>query len=265
VTGIDELVRETLTADAETHHATGDLAARSIATGRRIRRRRQAGIATVSLASVAMIVGGSLAIAGVTGHDSRNTDSISVGHHGGGKPNGGTVSKPAAKPWWKSWSTDRAYGDPPSPAFVTAATSGGPATVYASGTMPDGTEFVAYTVNGDRHHVAEYTQGWNNSPDFGQAAGEGPTAGATAQYLTVESPTAVSGGESGHGTSQWLIVVGRPGTTRASYSADGKTWQATDVQDGIAVLRLPSQAPPTAQIKLGDDIGEYVVGPLVLP
>ena len=195
-----------------------------------------------------------------------------VGGHAGGKtavvraathPSSGP--QPGASPWWQTWPTDRVYGGKPSEGFLSAAESGDPATLYASGTMTDGTDFVvAYNPKVDSDHVPDYVQGWNNTTDFGQAVAEGPTAGADAQYLTVESPT-LKAHQQVNDASQWLIIVARPGTTDASYSADGTSWQPMDVEHGIAVLQLPAIAPQTSQVRLSDDTGQYVSGPLALP
>lgn len=248
MTGIDELIRDVLSADAAAQPQPADLAARSMKMGQRIRRRRHVGLSVAAVTAVVAMVGGSVAISDAVGH--RSTEA---------------VISPAAQPgtpWWKAWSTTRVFGTKPSDAFLNDPSVGN-GTIYASGTMTDATNFVVFQTQRDaaEDHIAEYTQGWNNVPDFGQAVSEGPKAGADAEYLTLESPTFQSG-QASNGSSQWLVVVAKPDTTAASYSADGTTWQPMQVQNGIAVLELPGIAPQTSQIRLSDAAGQYVEGPL---
>jgi hypothetical protein len=247
MTGIDELIRESLVATANEHAQPADLAARSIQQGQRIRRHRQAGVAVAALMSVVVVVGGSLAVAGVGPSHPGATQTIRA------------AGQPGSAAWSTIWPDNRVYGDPPTAKFLSDTAQG--AKVYASGTMPDGTNFEVSSVKG---RAPTFTQGWFNAADFGEAVGEGPTTGPQAEYFTLESPTYLAGRQD-VGTSQWLVVVGWPGTTSASYTADGANWQAMDVQNGIAALKLPALAPRSAQIALSDASGQYVDGPLFTP
>lgn len=265
MTGIDELVRETLTSDAATHHAPADLAPRSMAAGRWLRRRRQAGVAAVSLVSVAGVVVGSLALSGALGGGDKAI--VTPAHHGPGKHqsvthHGSSATDSSTGPWWSDWKTDRVYGDKPAQAFFDAVAPGDTITVYASGTTSDGTDFAMYVdkSTGDPRSQI-WQQGWNDQPDFGQpGASPVPDAG----YSAFESPTLATH-EKTNGTAQWLIVVGNPDTTNVAYSPDGTQWQPMDVENGIAVLKLPSAAPAGAQIRLASDTSRYYDGTLWLP
>jgi hypothetical protein len=271
MTDIDQLLRDVLSTDAQTQAHPSELTARSMVMGRRLRQRRRVGMASVAIASVGVIVGGSLAVSDAVGNHDHTSQKVIVPAAGGSpkahaKPRARTRAGADSTPWWQSWPTDRVYGDRPGAAYLTDP---GTSTVYASGTLPDGTDFIVeYDSKTDQHHVPDFTQGWNGVPDFGEAVGEGPTAGPDAEFLSLESPTLATGGpgaSAGSATSQWLVVVGRQGTTAASYSADGVTWQPMDVQNGIAVLKLPALAPTTAELELSDASGQYVDGPLVTP
>jgi len=275
MTDLDQLLRDVLSTDAQTQPQPSELTARSMVVGRRLRQRRRVGMASVAVASVGVIVGGSLAVSDAVGNHNHTSQKVIVPAAGGSpKAHAKVRAESRAKahagadatPWWQSWPTDRVYRDKPGAAYLTdPATS----TVYASGSLPDGTDFIVdYDSQTDQHHVPDFTQGWNGVPDFGEAVGEGPTAGPDAEFLSLESPTLATGGPGAaadSATSQWLVVVGRPGTTTASYSADGVTWQPMDVQHGIAVVKLPALAPTTAQLELSDANGQYVDGPLVTP
>jgi hypothetical protein len=253
MTSLDELIRTALQSTADEQGQPADLAANSMQAGRQIRRRRRMTVSVAAVASVVVLVGGSVAIADSIGHD-RKVQTIS----------------PLAQPPtpWQSWTPDRVFGAKPDDAFINAATQG-PAAILASGTMSDNTNFVAYV---DQHDsgpaagegsVPNFVQGWNNVDDFGEGASEGPKAGPDASYLALQSPT-LQAHQASDVSSQWLIVVGEPGTTAASYSADGTTWQPMQVQDGIAVLELPGIAPRGAQLRLSDASGQYATG-LVSP
>lgn len=262
MTAIDELLREVLDADAQTHTPTADLPRRCLASGRRLRRRRQAGLVSLSLLSVAGIVAGAVALASSSGNHSRrqiitpgHQASASVGSH---HANRGSQPKRSTRAW-TSWPTDRVFGAKPASGFFHPSSR---QEVFATGTMTDNTDFVVYGDPKDGNSAA-YLQGWNGVGDFGQSAGEGP-GGAQSAYLTAESPT-YAAHQNGGPARQWLIVVGRPGTVSASYSADGVNWQRMQVQHGIAVINLPGIAPRASQIRLSDANGQYVEGPLALP
>jgi hypothetical protein len=252
VTGLDELIRDVLSEEAEAQPEPTDLAARSMRQGRQIRRRRQVGFSAAAAASVVAIVGGSIAIAdSVAGHPARTQTVISA------------AGQPGSGPWWQTWKTDRVYGAKPgAPFFATLAR--GDSVTYASGTTPDGSDFALYLdANDGEPHAANWSQGWNDAADFGTSSQKDAP---DADYLAFESPTSETAGPDSDGAhTQWLIVAAAPGTTSASYSADGTTWTSMDVQDGIAVLKLPGIAPHSAHIRLTDASGQYEDGPLVTP
>lgn len=251
MTGLDELIRDVLHDDVAALSEPADLAQRSMRLGRRMRHRRQVGLAAAALGSAAVLVGGSLAIADHVGGRPSTVATVS------------TADQPQT-PWWKAWPKGRVYSAAPGAEFVKTPPLDTSA-IYASGTMPDGTDFALYLDPSESNpHQAQFLQGWNNVVDFGEAAGEGPQAGPDATYISLESPT-IQAGRDDVGSSQWLVVVGQPGTTSASYSADGTTWQPMTVDNGIAVLQLPGIAPRGAEIQLSDAGGQYVDGPLALP
>jgi hypothetical protein len=259
MTGIDELLRDVLSSDADTQAQPVDLTARSMRLGRRMRQRRTAGIAAVALTSVGVIVGGSLAVSAVVG-DHTNQTVVVPAAHGPGK---GAAHKKATAadgsiPSWTTWPADRRFGDKPADQFLGSAAAG---RIYADGTLADGTDFVLYGTPNEGMPIAWY-QGWNSTPDFGDAPGEGSALyDPYVPYFAMESPTFATGREQS-GKTQWLIVVGQPGTTTASYSADGITWQQMQTENGIAVIKIPAISPAAAQIRLSDADGQYVDGPL---
>jgi len=251
MTDLDELIREVLTTDAQTQLQPDGLTERSMRLGQRLRHRRRLGLAAAALGSVTALVAGSLVIADHVGGHPSNVATVS------------TADQPQT-PWWTAWPKGRVYSAAPGAEFMTAPPLD-TSKIYASGTLPDGTDFVAYLDPSESDpHQPQFLQGWNDIVDFGEAAGEGPQAGPDATYLSLESPTYQTGRDN-VGTTQWLVVVGQPGTTSASYSADGSTWQPMAVDDGIAVLQIPGIAPRGARIQLSDASGEYMNGPLALP
>lgn len=253
MTGLDELIRESLHTTADEQGQLADLSARSMSAGRQIRRRRKVGLSAVAVASAVAIVTGSLAIAGALPGQAGKAQTVF-----------GPASQPGSGPWWQTWKADRVYGQKPAAPFFATLAPGDTVTTYVSGTTPDGTEFALYLDAGiGEPHVAQWAEGSNGNANFGDSSQK---VAPDATYLAFESPTAdtVSREVTGART-QWLIVAGEPDTTSASYSADGTTWQSMDVQDGIAVLELPGIAPRGAQLRLSDADGQYADGAVVTP
>ena len=170
-----------------------------------------------------------------------------------------------ADPWWDTWTTDRYYGHVDA-AFLTAARptyneKAGPdkVTVYAAGTNPDGMQWVMFT-DPRNGHVMQWLEGHNNAPNYGESSGQ-VTPDATWTSWTV--PTEASQAGSGTKVEEWLIVVGRPGTTGIDYSPDGTTWQALTVDNGIAVMKVTTSTgfpPATAKVRMTDANGVYATG-----
>jgi hypothetical protein len=255
MTELDELIRTSLGSAAAEQGQPADLAERSMRLGRQIRRRRTVALSFVAATVVVVLVGGSVAIADSVSH-SRKVQTIS------------TAAQPLPKPSiaaWRSWPTDRVFGAKPGAHFFEGLPT---PTVYASGTLPDGMEFELFaTGEGASLMPVSDNAGWHDSALFGDNPGDGsPLYRSHAPYFAMESMTfdTWDHGREDHGSSQWLIVIGQPGTTSASYSADGTTWQSMRVEDGIAVLKLPTGAPRSAQIQLSEADGQYVDGPLVI-
>jgi hypothetical protein len=255
MTALDELIRTSLEATAAEQGQPADLAERSIQLGRQIRRRRKIALSVAAATSVVVLVGGSVAIADAVSHDHR-VQTIS------------TAAQPLAKPSvapWRSWPTDRVFGAKPGSHFFAGLPT---STVYASGTLPDGMEFELFATGESASAMPiSDNAGWHESALFGDNPGDGsPLYRSHAPYFAMESMTfdTWDHGREDRGSSQWLIVIGQPGTTSASYSADGTTWQSMQVEDGIAVLKLPTGAPRTAQIQLSEADGQYVDGPLAI-
>jgi hypothetical protein len=130
------------------------------------------------------------------------------------------------------------FGAKPGAAFFV----GDAAPLYASGTMPDGTQFALYG-GPNRGEPIDWHQGWNNTPDFGESPGaNSPLFRADAPYFGMESPTAATQAHPLTIHSQWLIIAARPGTTSAEYAVDGTSWQPMTVHQRIAMLRLDKRS-----------------------
>lgn len=263
MTDLDELIRETLSFDAATHDFSVDLAARSMADGRQIRHRRRVGQYIGSVLGAAFLVAGLLVtVRGVEHHDGHAIEPA----------DGGTglsvVNTNPSSPWWR-WPRDRIFGEKPNAAFFRSSHSNvTTAEIYACGTMPDGTDFEMGQAKGDPPHAPSFTQGWG-VPGFGEGAMQGPSVGAGAQYVAVESPTRAAHDD--FSRAQWLILVAKPGMTSANFSADGRSWRPMTVEHGIAVIELSSQTvkavspspghPSPAWISLSDRNGVYSQAP----
>jgi hypothetical protein len=258
VTGIDELIRETLTADAATHHTSGDLAERSMIAGRRLRLRRRAAMASVSLLSLGAVTLGSLV---ATGALSGSTQRIEAASDGGGNP-----PAPHGVPAWSTWPTDRVYGEKPGATFFQDLP--GSASLLASGTLPDGMQFrFDYQPHSDL--PIEDVAGFDDQPQWGDQPGAGNSLyRAHAPYFGYEFMTAATydnGAEDGN--TFWIVIAGQPGTTDAEYAEDGKTWEPMRIEHGIAVIKrhgANAGVPGTAMLHLEDSDGTYYEGPAAL-
>jgi hypothetical protein len=251
---VEDIVRSGLHDAAEQAAPIADLHVTAVQRGRRRRTvRRVATTGGVAL-SVAAIVGVGVVVAGNTGGGGNHV--VQVGNRGPG------VQRVVADPWWQTWTTDRHFGTI-DPAFLTAARptydgDGGPQpiTVYAAGTMTDGTQWVMFT---DPHdgHIMQWLQGWDNNPNFGEST-QTVTPEVTWTSWSIGNLAAHNGGTN---NQQWLIVVGQPGTTSIDYSADGTTWQPMDVRQGIGVVKITDGFPPaTSKVRLSNASGIYAVG-----
>jgi hypothetical protein len=228
-----------------------------VRAGRRSRHRRQAGFASISLASVAGIVAGSMALAGVFGSGNA---VVSPAHHGDGSPSVVTEVHPV--PEWSSWPPDRVYGTRPGAGFFTGIS---PTSVLGSGTLPGGMQFRFY-LTGQKGTPVMEDEGYRDQQIFGDEPAPGsPQFRPHAPYFAMVEMTAKTwdhGNEDGHG-GFWLVILGQPGTTSASYSANGLRWQPMHLEDGIAAIKVPwpdAGIPVTARIKLSDSGGLYAAG-----
>ncbi|HTW20908.1 MAG TPA: hypothetical protein VME70_11945 [Mycobacteriales bacterium] len=258
---LDELLRETLAGDVEGVALPLDLAEIATRRGQRIRRRRRTLTTAAATGSAGAVVVGAVAISAWAGRPAHSQVLL------GSRPSEPPVTRPSqashhhdAGLVWTNWPTDRRFGTAPSQAFLDAVDPGQPQTVYAEGTMSDGTEFVVSDPTADRGEVPGFVQGWNNVTDFGESVSVGPSM-TDGSYLAFQTPT-YDAGDLDTATTQWLVVVGAPDTRTASYSADGTSWTSMSVQEGIAVLKLPAIAPVDAQIRLTDGSGHTVQGGL---
>lgn len=262
MTGIEELIRETLATDAAGHHAADDLAGRSMRAGRRLRRRRTVERTALSLISAAGLVAGSLAVAGAVGGDRQ---VVIPAHHGNNNASD-LITVHATGPW-ADWPRDRVYGSKPTATFFRGLPTG--SSLLGSGTLPDGMQFsFAQTTNNDEP-VADIG-GIGNQPLWGDQPGAGdPAYRADAPYFGYEMMTAATydnGQEDGNG-GYWVVILGQPGTAAAELTVDGSTWRQMQVEHGIAVAKVHTPGagiPVTARIRLSDAAGLYADGPLTL-
>jgi hypothetical protein len=250
---VEELLRNSLHSEAGNAAPIADLLDTSIEQGRRKQRVRRTATVFGTVAAMG-IVGAGAVVVGNVGPSSTQTVTPSSGSDP-------TASEPVT-PWWQTWSTDRHNG-PVDATFLANArptyddeTSPEDINVWASGTAPDGTDWVMFTSHSTGHEI-EWLQGWDGSPDYGEST-QTTTPGIT--WTSFSTPTRAAH-DSGVGVQQWLIIVGRPGTTGIDYSPDGQTWRPLDVRDGIAVYKVPSGFPPAAaQVRLSDGSSVYATG-----
>lgn len=234
-----------------------DLPDAAIQRGRRRRTVRRVTTAGGVVLSVAAIGTTGAVVANNTGGGSSH--KLGVGSHNVG------TQHVVADPWWDTWTTDRYYGRV-DPAFLAAARpiydrAAGPEkiSVYAAGTNPDGLQWVMFT---DPHdgYVMQWLEGHNNAPSYGESSGQ-VTPDLTWTSWTVPTEATQSNGAAT--VEEWLIVVGRPGTTTIDYSPDGTTWQPIDVEHGIGVMKVATHTgfpPASAKVRLSDAGGVYATG-----
>jgi hypothetical protein len=246
---VDELLRSSLHSGAESTMPIDDLLGTTIARGRRRQRVRRAAAVGGSVMTVAALTGGAVAVASL-GPD--QTQSVTPG---------ATAPSDTTTPWWQTWTTGRHNG-PVNDTFLKAARPiYDPAnppediTVWATGSMPDGTDWVMYTSPHSGNEI-QWLQGWNGSPDYGESPNvETPDI----TWTSFESPT-LAAHDDYTLEQQWLIVVGRPGTTTISYAANGTDFTPMDVHDGIGVLKINGYVPTQAKVQLSDASGVYATG-----
>lgn len=250
---IEDLLRQDLHNQADAVSPIDDLLETSTTLGRRKQRGHRLVIGGSALAAAAVVVGGSLVVADAgSGHSAQ----VKIGPASGGP----TQSAAPAPVWWQSWPQGRHFG-PVDDQFLTNArptydTAKGPEkiTVWATGSEPDGSDWVMFTDPADGHRL-ERLQGWNGQPDYG----DGEDVADHATWFSWTAPTLDSHNDA-NSTSQFMIIVGKPGTTSISYAANGTDFTDLEVNDGIAVVRLPTFPPAAAVVKLSDADGVYATG-----
>ena len=245
---VDDLIRAGLHDIAEEVTPYPGLYADAVRRGRRHRAVRRTATASSAVLAVAAIAAGAVQLSGSDG-----TQTVSPSD---------SAQQVVTSPWWQTWTPNRLDGGL-SQAFLTAArptydVNAGPEpiTVYAGGTLPDGTQWVMFTDPTNRH-VMQWLQGWDDNPNFGEST----------QTVTpdVSWTSWAIGTRAAHNDSlndgRWLIVVGRPGTTSIDYSPDGTTWQPMTVDNGIGHLKIEGGFPPAAAlVRLSDASGVYATG-----
>jgi hypothetical protein len=249
---VEELLRQQLHSEADAVSPIDGLLETSTRLGRRKQLGRRTAVTASGIAAAAIVVAGSVVVA-----DSGGGTTAKVTPATGGPSTAASDSSP----WWQSWTTDRHFG-PADQTFLTNArptydVSAGPEpiTVWATGSEPDGTDWAMFT---DPHdgHVIQWLQGWNGQPDFGDST-QNTTPGI--DWTSFASPTLAAHNDY-QLSQEWLIVVGKPGTTEVQYSADGTDFTPLDVQDGIAVVKIDGSIPGAARVQLSDANGVYATG-----
>jgi hypothetical protein len=222
-----------------------DLHRVAVQRGRRRRSVRRATAAGSAVLSVAAVAGVGVVVADNTGGGS----SVLI------TPLASDTT-PAA-PWWQTWPQGRHYGpvDQAFDNYVIAHTEAELVvpTLYAAGSQPDGTDWAMYLSD---HDQIFWMQGWDGQPDYGQ---EPPNADPAMTWTSWSTPTRAAHDDVTN-NEQWLIIVGRPGTTEIDYSADGTAWTPLDLQDGIGVIKLDGFPPAAAEVRLSDANGVYATG-----
>jgi hypothetical protein len=249
----DDLVRSGLHDLADEAIYSPDLYRVVVQRGRRRQTVRRATAASGAILTVAAVAGVGVVVADNTGGGSSQKVVPADDQ-----------DQAAPQPWWQTWTTDR-YDGGIDQAFLTAArpiydpaSTPEDISVYAAGTTPDGSQWVMFT---DPHdgHVMQWVQGWDDAPDFGESTGP---ATPDITWTSWTTPT-LAAHNSINDTQQWLIVVGRPGTTEIDYSPDGTSWQPMDVENGIAVMKITTSTgfpPADSQVRLSDADGVYATG-----
>ncbi|HWA66201.1 MAG TPA: hypothetical protein VG899_07515 [Mycobacteriales bacterium] len=248
---VDDLLRSGLRDLADEAGEFPDLHHVVVQRGRRRRTVRRATAAGGAVLTVAAVAGIGVVVAGDTGGGSSAVVTPLAG------------DSTAAAPWWQTWQADRHDG-PVDQTFLDAAnhsyeatSGGGPIDVYATGTTPDGTDWVMFT-DSTQPDVVQWLQGWDGAPDFGTSTGDVVPAMTWSSFAT---PTRAGHDMVGGDVPHWLVVVGRPGTTEIDYSPDGTSWTALPLQDGVGVIKIADGYPPaTALVRLSDATGVYATG-----
>jgi hypothetical protein len=262
MTPLDELIRDAMADIAEDHSPAVDLGERTVRAGRGLRRRRRLTVASAALITCAVLVGTSV---GIDHAIEANRGAQQLTPAGGPHPKRGVTPSLGPVAAWSSWPTDRLYGaKPPTEMFKGLPAD---ARVLASGTMPDGMDFRIASIPDDQQPIDDL-YGYQDQPIFGDEPAPGsPEYRPHAPYFALETMTAATwnhGQENQH-DGFWLIVVGQPDTTSASYSTDGVSWTPMHIENGIAVLKLnatTASLPPSAELTLANANGTYVTGPL---
>ncbi|HEX3898467.1 MAG TPA: hypothetical protein VHW74_04795 [Mycobacteriales bacterium] len=247
----DDILRSGLHDLADEVSEIADLHRLAVQRGRRRRSVRRATAAGSAVLSVAAVAGVGVVVAENTGGGSSAVITP-------------LASEPSdAQPWWQAWATGRHDG-PVDQTFLDAANQsyeatagGGPINAYATGTTPDGTDWVMFTDSTDGN-VVQWLQGWNGAPDFGASL---PDVVPGMTWSSFATPTLEGHNMSGGDVPHWLVIVGRPGTSAIDYSPDGSVWTPLQLQDGIGVIKISNGFPPaTAQVRLSDATGVYATG-----
>jgi hypothetical protein len=246
---VEELLQRGLRADADSVTPSDNLLETATRRGQRKRFARRAGMAVTGLAAAGVVAGGFILVA----------DGASAGGQQIVRPAAGGSPTSPEQPWWETWATGRHDG-PIDNTFLSnarpiydQAKGPEPINVWATGTESDGTDWVMFTDPYDGHQI-QWLQGWDGQPDYGT----GQTVAPDMSWTSFSSPTRQAH-DSG-GLDQWLIIVGKPGTTAIGYAADGTHYSALEVHDGIAVIHTDGFAPAGAMVQLSDATGVYASG-----
>jgi hypothetical protein len=105
-------------------------------------------------------------------------------------------------------------------------------------------------------NVIQYLQGWDGQPDYGESPQKEQPDLTWDSFM---SPTKAAHDDYTM-TSQYMIIVGRPGTTSIKYAPNGTDFTDLTVHDGIAVVPLDNFPPATAKVQLADANGVYATG-----
>ena len=240
---VDDLIRAGLHDIAEEVTPYPGLYADAVRRGRRHRAVRRTVTASSAVLSVAAIAAGAVLLSGGGG-----TQTVSPSD---------STQQVVTSPWWQLWPLGRHNGAV-DPHFLAAIDPDNAMNVqvYAAGTTTDGTQWAMYTDAADGHRVA-----WMDGRDGQPLVGDVPDEVDPNLTWTSWSFPTQSAEDGTSGNQQWLIVVGRPGTTQIDFSADGTNWQPLETHDGIADVFLSSGFPPaTAEVRLSDASGVYAVG-----
>ncbi|HEX3707215.1 MAG TPA: hypothetical protein VHV76_11345, partial [Mycobacteriales bacterium] len=214
---VEDIVRSGLHDAAEQAAPIADLHLTAVQRGHRRRTARRLATTGAVALSVAAIAGLGVVVAGNTGGGGEHVIRTATG-------TGTGQQQVVADPWWQTWTVGRHNGAV-DPRFLAAAqpkysADSTPEKIqaYAAGTTADGTQWAMLT-DQSNPHVMQWLQGWDGAPDFGESS---QTVTPDVTWTSWSIPTR----DAHDGTTdnqEWLIVVGRPGTTSIDYSPDGTT------------------------------------------